>query len=574
MPNVHHCSLSQVDTGGMARLPPNASKWQRLVRWTRTMINVNPNDLGCKSFFYNRSVIRTEQRRHIRSRYNYIIHPFSVMQSALKILFFLIWTFKMLVLPVLINMMYSKTISTSSFLFNRSNMFGWLPVQLMVIVFFFFVGYINYDTKEIVLEHRRVVLRYLKTYFFFDLASSELVQLVIWGWIARMDIQPRPPYLQRVLHLFRYCHVICLYVRIGTVLTFLDAITEMLFIKPWVRRCLRYAFETFMYLHFLCCVLYFVPVVVYLNAWPEDSWLVRAQIHPDVRGMQFWRLYVECMLMTLCYFFGASSGKYTVVRTNEQIALAVIAFLGRLYTLFCIADVLNVFGIVGVSESNYEQKMAELKEYMVSANLPQGLRSTMVKYYDYKLQKRYFNEAEILNSLSDHLRMEIFLYSARRLSVSKLFKHMSSVHISNLISNMRLETFAPGDVIFKPDHQHDNIYFISTGTIAILNKEEMELCHLEDEDVFGLVQTLLHACQYYAVVIETTDLFVINGDEFCRMLEPFPEATKHLRRLTQERYAKYTRMGNDIKLKMNNCLTDLRTSRMLEKRRKRKTAEK
>lgn len=502
-----------------------------------------------------------EQRRHIKSRYNYIIHPFSTLSASLEVIFFSLWLARMCIEPIYSNM------AEKHIVYQAIDNYALSMVHVALIVCFFFVGFIDFTAKEVVIQPRRVGSKYLKTFFLFDLLACKLLHGLSLRLLKRFI--KANDFRWKILKIVSYIHVPCLFIRLNTVLNYLDHIGQMMKLNGKIRKVINYCVKTYLYMHFFSCMLYFVPQVVYHDNWPTDSWLIKAKIYPPGNS-RVSRIYGECLIMTICYFFGTSPGMYEIFHSNEQVCLTIIAFFGRLYTLFLLADALRMFGIVGLSESNYERKLAEVREYMNSNNLPRGLRSRMIRYYEYKLQKRYFNETEILNSLSDNLRNEIYLFSARSLlQKSNVFKYLPRNDVVTLISMMRLETFAPEDIIFKPDMEMEDAYFISSGTVAMVNKDGLELCHLEDGDVFGLCTTLQGKRNLGAVVLETSDIFLINLNEFYQFISAFPEAEAYLRLLTKERLATYKNMERIALNKTDTCLVELRMGRLLETKRKR-----
>lgn len=561
MSNVHVCSLPQKDTTGLPRLAPNASICKRLTRKFRKLIVLNPKNSRCASFFYNRSVIMHEQQKHIQSRYCYIIHPFSTLTAIIEILFFILWTGKMFTETVIDNMVYHEEYVHFIDLLS-------IAVQLTLVVSIFFVGYVDTNTKEIVIDHKRVIKRYLKTFFIFDLVASEVLHLFS-VYSCKTITTTLPDFHWYTHNIVRHVHLPCLYVRLNTVLRYLDEIGRTLKIGKRTRTAFGYILKTYMYLHFFGCMLYLVPQVVYSKDWPSDSWLVVAKIHPSEHA-PFFKIYGECLLMSIFFFFGASAGKYTAVQTNEQICLTIVAFFGRLYTLFLIADTLKMFGIVGLSESNYERELSQVKEYMTSNDFSVNLKSKIIRYFEYKFQKHRFDEFEILTNLSEGLRSQIFLFLAKVIMEKcNVFKFVPQQDVARLIAMMKLETYTPGDFIFKPGQHIEDIFFISSGSIAILNKDGVELCHLEDGEMFGLCSLAIGKEQNSALVLESSDIFLINTNMFYQFLEEYPDAIIYIRRLAKERLADYKQLELMVRNKGGSCQEELKNGTLLEKRRKR-----
>lgn len=56
------------------------------------------------------------------------------------------------------------------------------------------------------------------------------------------------------------------------------------------------------------------------------------------------------------------------------------------------------------SAHKYDEMEKQLKEYMQHKQLPAHMKSKILTYYEFKYQKRYFRENEILATISEQLR--------------------------------------------------------------------------------------------------------------------------------------------------------------------------
>ncbi|XP_018565017.1 potassium channel KAT3-like [Anoplophora glabripennis] len=560
--SVHRCSLPRSDSSGLHKLPPNASLCKRLLRRFHKLTLLDPDNFRCKAFYHHKSAILIDQRKHVRGRYRYMIHPFSTLNMLLEATICVIWVSKMIICSMMDNMLKEVRVMRAIVTYILSSM------QIAMIICTFFIGYIDKEGNEVILKQSSVAKRYLSSYFFFDVVTTEvfdpLFRMCLDKYMPATTIQWQMKFLSRIIE------VPCLYVRLYSILDYVSNTGELLGIPLKIRKCTNYLLKTYLYLHLFCCILYWVPQMIYHDDFPLNSWLVVAKINP-LSNPTLFKVYGECMLLTVCFFFGASAGKYRISETNEQVCLSFISLFGRLYTLFLLADLLRFFGIVGLSEANYDKQMLQLREYMMSNGIPKSLRTRMVRYYEKKLQKRHFKETDLLNSLSDRLRAELFLHSAQMLmQKSDLFKHLPQFEIATIVSMMRLETFAPGDVIFEPGQNVETVFFISFGSVAILNRSGTELCHMEDGEVFGLCLTMLKKRNYFALVVETSELFLINVAELDEFLKAYPQASHYMKCLAVERFAFYRQMEQNINSHMDSCLEELKKGVLLEKKRRRK----
>lgn len=58
-----------------------------------------------------------------------------------------------------------------------------------------------------------------------------------------------------------------------------------------------------------------------------------------------------------------------------------------------------------LSVSNkYQHMLQQLQEYIRYKQLPEQIRRRILYYFDFKFEKNYYKETEIMGTLSEHLR--------------------------------------------------------------------------------------------------------------------------------------------------------------------------
>lgn len=63
------------------------------------------------------------------------------------------------------------------------------------------------------------------------------------------------------------------------------------------------------------------------------------------------------------------------------------------------------------SSHKYVEMVRQLKEYMRHKQLPEYMQRRLLNYYEFRFQKTYFKEAEILNTISGQLK-QVLMYRA------------------------------------------------------------------------------------------------------------------------------------------------------------------
>ncbi|KAL1506665.1 hypothetical protein ABEB36_005989 [Hypothenemus hampei] len=567
-PNIHCCDL-KLDTFGLPKLPPNVSWYRKFGRTIRKFLTLNPNSRSAKRFFRNRSTMIAEQRRHL-SGPSYIIHPFSNFNRVREIIFCILWITEMIISPIYMSFVhvegtyYSRTHEKNyrhdKFFFFYTNVLS--PMEACCTASFFITGYINVKTKDIVIQPRKICKHYLCTYYIIDYLMN--LKFGIYTDITR----------------YMYLINMTCMLRAGTVFDYLREIVLNCKMPEDVYDCVRLFVITLIILNSFACFYYYLPWILGGETFSVHSWPVRANASIE-NGVPIFQAYTESMLCIICHFFATSQGLHdTDLRDGLQKILLVIVMiselyiLGRMWTLYVIAHILKIFGIFTISESKYEEYLLQLEVFMRQKRLPQVLRNRLHEYYRYKYQHHFFNEQAIFATLSAYLRQDLLLFGARKLiAKSELFRAFPRSVMAAVIANSRQIVFLPNDYIAKREVA-DEIYFISSGTVAITNLNNEEVGHAEDGDEIGLIGAFspppyIYRFNYYAV--ETTEVYCITYRDFWTLVSDQEDLLKHFSKKVEEKIDTYFISEQVYQVHGFDLLSELSSGKILERPRLRPT---
>ncbi|XP_018567050.1 potassium/sodium hyperpolarization-activated cyclic nucleotide-gated channel 3-like [Anoplophora glabripennis] len=558
--NQHKCSLPVKDDSGLPKLAPNAHWAKKLGRVLRMLIVVNPNHTKCKKLFRNKAEARKERKRHISGPHYFVIHPLSTLDAILDATFVILWLYFLIVEP-LINFLGVEIIDSIVDV-HRKVM---TPIQLVLISLFFNRGYIDEKNNRIVLESKKIIRRYLFTYFIFDYLSTYFALEIPAGWIIQREE------IKRIAEMTAYfIRVFAYSVRIPTVIEYMNYSLGNLKFNKTLASLICHTVKTYLILHIFSFMIFVLPILYYIirQSFPRRSWIIKTAVY----AMEPTQKYFAAFRLVFCLFFGISYVYIEVL--NEQIYAVIISFTGRLYTLYLLADILSMLGITGVSESKYQRSMSSIQHYMANQHLPDNIKQRVLRYCKFKFEGQYFEENQIRSTLSDNLRAELFLFSARKIIQKvELFKQLPHSAIASIMEVMKSETFSPNDIIVTIGSEISEVYFVSSGTVAVTNSAGYELCHLDDGDEFGTSCLFFQKQKYAVVAIETTEVFVINKNELMEFVHPYPDVLNGFYRSAKERLAKLKHLGDRAATRDIDLFRELESGNILEAREARLTAD-
>ncbi|XP_026671708.1 uncharacterized protein LOC108627609 [Ceratina calcarata] len=200
-------------------------------------------------------------------------------------------------------------------------------------------------------------------------------------------------------------------------------------------------------------------------------------------------------------------------------------------TYFHMGIALNIFHVATVivlqlnqsaaePELKYQRIMHRVKEYMRDKKLPENLRNKLKIYYEYRFQGSYFKENAICGTLSSHLNQEIMVHSSRALIETSTILHALPRNVlSNLMGVLKPVIYLSEDVIYKSETLADCMFFVVSGTVALITFNGKEICHEKDGGYFGEAALIYPDKRRLESVItlEVCELLRLNRRDFKRM---------------------------------------------------------
>eukprot|EP00746_Dinoflagellata_sp_MGD_P152860 gnl/MRDRNA2_/MRDRNA2_83930_c0_seq1.p1 gnl/MRDRNA2_/MRDRNA2_83930_c0~~gnl/MRDRNA2_/MRDRNA2_83930_c0_seq1.p1 ORF type:complete len:350 (-),score=58.42 gnl/MRDRNA2_/MRDRNA2_83930_c0_seq1:31-1080(-) len=132
---------------------------------------------------------------------------------------------------------------------------------------------------------------------------------------------------------------------------------------------------------------------------------------------------------------------------------------------------------------------------------------------------------------------KVTLFRAKRLNAEKVnpfchdrlralpfFCDRDPEFVTELLDDVRVEVFHPGELILKQGSCGDSMYILSRGTVDIVLGDKT-VCQLEDGSIFGEIALLGVSSKRSATVRAASfcDCRVLHRDGFLRLLKRYPE---------------------------------------------------
>lgn len=487
-------------------------------RHFRQLMLANDRHPNCREVFKSTMAIRQERARHLQ-HYYWVVHPFSVGRAFWQFLMVFVWTCSLIIIPINFSDLGNNEMTELGIM---KLVFDFLSCGDIIMTFF--TGYYNRNAKQVILNPQRIAKRYILGFCIVDMLSSVPIH-----FMARLcGYEEEYPMLELVIF-FKT-------LRLVTLMKYLDVL------RDWYNFS-TYKFKVFKLILFAsltllwCASINYVIVKSNLSRWLHTAIAKEGILEGMIHG---------CFKTTYVLLLVGHSDtpvKSLVMKMMQTVGLQV-GFILKLYFLAQVVQILHKYNSSG---NKYDQHVKQLDEYVRYKGLPEWMKRRIYRYTDFKYQKHFVKESEILSVLTPQLRQEIMLQECHEfLEKVMFFQGLPTSILVRVVSHLKVVIVLSNDVIIRAGTDGDSMFFISFGTVAVYTSHGKEICHLGDGAYFGEIALVIEEKRVASVVaVDACELLELNRQDFQSAIEPYPEYFLRLKKMAQDRLNGVRQQGDD-----------------------------
>uniref|UniRef100_A0A7N0V356 Potassium channel n=1 Tax=Kalanchoe fedtschenkoi TaxID=63787 RepID=A0A7N0V356_KALFE len=365
------------------------------------------------------------------------------------------------------------------------------------IVLTFFVAYLDKTSYLLIDDHKKIALRYMKTWLAFDIIAtfpSELVRSTL------------PPPLQtygyfNILRLWRLRRVSAMFARLEK---------DRNFSYFWVR-CAKLIFVNLFVVHFAACCFY---LIADLYGDPKRTWIGYPDDENDFHTRSVLDNYVTSIYWSITTLTTTGYGDLHAVNTKEMIFDTFYMLFNLGLTSYTIGNMTNLI-VQGTSRTRqFRDRIHAASNFAKRNQLPVRLQEQMLAHLSlkYRTNSEGLHQQEILDSLPKAIQSSIsnFLFYS---VVDKvyLFRGISNDLLFQLVSEMKPEYFPPKEDVILQNEAPTDMYILVSGAVDVImqrNGIEQVVGELKTADICGEVGVLCYRPQ----------LFTFRTKRLCQLL--------------------------------------------------------
>ncbi|XP_072393348.1 uncharacterized protein [Diabrotica undecimpunctata] len=385
-----------------------------LRRWFYYRLTINSKHPSTQKYYKSSSARKHEETRHL-TNYRRTIHPFSMINLYWECI--MAWVYLYMFFVTFFSTLFISDDYIHLFHIRRG--VGDM-IYVIDLIHCFFEGYYDNAMHKTILSHKKIALRYIKTYFIFDLiALSPNLSFLLF-------VTTNNPYViyMRCFGLFRI-------VRIKRLLDAFELIKNY-------RNYTSYHFKALKAFLIYVIVVMFLYSGIFILTYYNDIY-TDYEIENNSR--------TDFLSATLVLFL-VSEGLEPLYNHILVVLVTIGIFCGFFIHLFLHAQVFQVWNKYFSAKSKNEDLMKQFKEYISYRGLPLKIKEKIMVYFNFKFENNFYNERHINYLVSTTLREQIMINIVHNyLKKAEILKNLSRNILVKLVTKLKSEIFLPDDII-------------------------------------------------------------------------------------------------------------------------------
>lgn len=283
-------------------------------------------------------------------------------------------------------------------------------------------------------------------------------------------------------------------------------------------------------------ILFFLPMLVHLVAC---GWIAfgSGTAGPDADHLAE---YIKAVYWAVTTLTTVGYGDISAKTPVQMIYAATTQVLGVGVFGFVLSNVASLLGRLDAAREHHMSILDRIETYMGYNALPKDLRLQIRSYYRYLWETRHgYEDQDILQTLPPKLRSDVSLHLNKDI-IEKvpILNGAEEDLVRDLVSKLAPKILVPGEKVFHVDEPGDAMYFVHTGRVEILSRENSPLAVLPAGSFFGEMALLTNNPRSAtARAITYCDLFVLSREDFEKVLNRYPHFAHHVHEVAASRIA-------------------------------------
>ncbi|KAK9064311.1 hypothetical protein SSX86_015691 [Deinandra increscens subsp. villosa] len=324
------------------------------------------------------------------------------------------------------------------------------------IILTFFVAYLDSHSYALVDDHKKIAVRYLRTWFIFDVSSTvPFRSLILLCTNKKSEIGYKT---LGMLRLWRLRRVSSLFARLEK---------DIRFNYFWIR-CTKLISVTLFAVHCAGCINY---LIADRYPDPKNTWI--GAVYPNFKTETIWNRYVTALYWSIVTLTTTGYGDLHAENTREMVFDIFYMLFNLGLTAYLIGNMTNLVVHWTGNTRDFRDKVTAASEFAKRNHLPSQIRDQILSHICLDYKTRGLKQQDTLNCLPKAIRASISRHLFYPVVHNvHLFCGISHECLFQLVSEMEAEYFPPKEVVIIQNEIPTNLYILVTGAVDIIAQKD------------------------------------------------------------------------------------------------------
>lgn len=283
-------------------------------------------------------------------------------------------------------------------------------------------------------------------------------------------------------------------------------------------------------------VLIFLPLLVHLIAC---GWIALGSGSAGPDADHFME-YSKAMYWAFTTLTTVGYGDIVAKSPLQMLYCCLVQVMGVGVFGFILSNVASLLSRSDAAREHHMDSLDRVETFMRMHHIPTDLRGKIRSYYHYLWSnKKGYHDESLLEGLPAKIQSELWTYINK--SIIEKVPFLKGAHpdlIEDLMNELEPRIYVPGERIFRIDEKGDALYFVHSGNVEVLARDNSMIAQLGEGAFFGEM-ALVNDNPRNATVKASSycDIYLLQRDSFDRVTKSYPDFKKHIEEIVTARKA-------------------------------------